>query len=495
MKIMRKNINKNILALSIAMAMASMITSCGSTTGDDIPVAETTGIETSAANETTTVETIESTTEENVTTQNTASVKEASISNTGITLYVPSEFDDIKGIVSIDGNELIQSSGLYNTSILYLGVPKSKYDEIAAKSQVTEEDINYLRSNMKSVVDIFSIDKNRDESDIVRITKDYGLNYTKDMFKLIKKVDDYSFYEFTADDGVTLEGEYADEYDMLSSLKAEMLKSAKYEKPATPYDGIIGTKLSFVTKDVDGNTITSDEIFGQHELTMINIWATWCKYCIIELPDLQALNEKISSKDCAVVGLVGDGDMELDLARSQLQDNGCSYLNILPWDGWNTALPMSGWPTSFFVNRDGVIVAEPITGAATTIYGSRIDEILSDGTTMDDEDEEALFTEEDSTLADQETGYAESAENGEEMYRIYVLDQNDDPVEGAMVEFCTDSTCLVDRTDKDGMVSFTETPGVYDIHILYVPSGYEEDTKLYKSIDAYSDMRIHINKK
>jgi len=93
------------------------------------------------------------------------------------------------------------------------------------------------------------------------------------------------------------------------------------------------------------------------------------------------------------------------------------------------------------------------------------------------------------------TGKAESVKNNENMYRIYVKDQDLSPVEGAMVQFCTDTTCLVGETDKDGMASFTEAPGIYDIHILSVPDGYDEVTEGYTTIDSYSDMTIKVNKK
>ncbi len=108
--------------------------------------------------------------------------------------------------------------------------------------------------------------------------------------------------------------------------------------------------------------------------------------------------------------------------------------------------------------------------------------------------EDASHTETDST-EETTNGKAESVKNNENMYRIYVKDQDASPVEGAMVQFCTDTTCLVGQTDKDGMASFTEAPGIYDVHILSVPDGYDEVTEGYNTIDSYSDMTIKINKK
>ena len=42
-------------------------------------------------------------------------------------------------------------------------------------------------------------------------------------------------------------------------------------------DDCIGTKVSFTTTDLDGNPISSEEIFSQHEITMVNIWSSWLR--------------------------------------------------------------------------------------------------------------------------------------------------------------------------------------------------------------------------
>ena len=67
------------------------------------------------------------------------------------------------------------------------------------------------------------------------------------------------------------------------------------------------------------------------------------------------------------IRLVGDGTDEETIkeAKQLLEENGDEYLNILPWDGALTdAFPMdSGWPTSFFVDREGRIVGKLMDGA------------------------------------------------------------------------------------------------------------------------------------
>ena len=44
---------------------------------------------------------------------------------------------------------------------------------------------------------------------------------------------------------------------------------------------------SFEIVDLNGDTVTQD-IFKDYDITMINIWATWCGPCRSELPEIQA---------------------------------------------------------------------------------------------------------------------------------------------------------------------------------------------------------------
>ena len=64
-------------------------------------------------------------------------------------------------------------------------------------------------------------------------------------------------------------------------------------------------------------------------------------------------------------------------------------------------------------------------------------------------------------------------------YRIQVVDPDGKPVEGVMVQFCSDSQCLVGKTGADGIAAFDEPAGSYTVHLLKVPAGYEKDSTEY----------------
>ena len=149
-------------------------------------------------------------------------------------------------------------------------------------------------------------------------------------------------------------------------------------KPDTPTQTVEYTGISFNTKDLDGNPITAEEIFSAHEYTMVNVWASWCGPCASEIPELADLSREFEEKDCAIVGILIDGDDRYGLAEAKdiLQSAGATYLNLMPPSNVDNIFPSEYVPTSFFVDRSGNIVGEPIVGADPQGYERQINALL-----------------------------------------------------------------------------------------------------------------------
>ena len=61
----------------------------------------------------------------------------------------------------------------------------------------------------------------------------------------------------------------------------------------------------FVMEDINGEEYT-EEIFEDADLTLVNIFATWCGPCISEVPELQKLSEEMEDEGVQVIGIVMD---------------------------------------------------------------------------------------------------------------------------------------------------------------------------------------------
>ena len=61
---------------------------------------------------------------------------------------------------------------------------------------------------------------------------------------------------------------------------------------------------AFETTDTKGNKVT-EKIFADKDITMVNVWGTFCGPCINEMPELQKIYERLP-KNANLIGIVAD---------------------------------------------------------------------------------------------------------------------------------------------------------------------------------------------
>lgn len=129
---------------------------------------------------------------------------------------------------------------------------------------------------------------------------------------------------------------------------------------------------AFDGKDLAGNEVKSNTLFGENTVTVVNFWFTTCSPCVGELAELEALNKQLAEKGGAVVGINSftlDGDKTaIAEAKDILTKKGVSYKNI--WfdsksEAGEFTSGLYSYPTTYVVDKNGNIVGEPIVGAIT----------------------------------------------------------------------------------------------------------------------------------
>ena len=129
---------------------------------------------------------------------------------------------------------------------------------------------------------------------------------------------------------------------------------------------------AFEGKDLDGNTVKSEELFSGNAVTVVNFWFTTCNPCVGELAELDALNRELAEKGGSLIGVntfTLDGDeTAISEAKDVLAKKGATYQNVY-FDSDGEAGKFTGnifaYPTTYVVDRSGNIVGEPIVGAIT----------------------------------------------------------------------------------------------------------------------------------
>ena len=141
-----------------------------------------------------------------------------------------------------------------------------------------------------------------------------------------------------------------------------------------------GAAVSFETHDLDGNPVTSQELFAGHKITMVNIWATWCINCKSEMAELEALNKEWAEKGCQIIGICDDADEEemVPTAKKILEEKGVTFHNIRTTEVIRDQFPSVALPTTYFVDSEGKILGSPIVGKNVEQCKETLQQLLSE---------------------------------------------------------------------------------------------------------------------
>lgn len=145
----------------------------------------------------------------------------------------------------------------------------------------------------------------------------------------------------------------------------------------------------FTAQDIDGAEFTQ-EMFADYDLTMINIWATFCGPCLNEMPDLGELSAEYADQGLQIVGIIVDvmdrtGNIsasQVELAKEIVSQTGANYTHLLP----STDLikiklsQVTAVPETVFVDKNGDIVGKSISGSRSktdweAIIGAYLQEV------------------------------------------------------------------------------------------------------------------------
>ena len=225
-----------------------------------------------------------------------------------------------------------------------------------------------------------------------------GKNYGDFLLSTIESIQD----QFTAEELELLRGEAKKISDIENKLTA--LEEKFPDVAQEPGDDVTsmpggsdmappsgsGQKFpAFEGKDLEGNEVTSEELFSGNAVTVVNFWFTTCNPCVGELAELDGLNQELAQKGGALIGVNAftlDGDEgAISEAKDILTKKGVTYQNVyFPSDseaGKFTA-NIFAYPTTYVVDRSGNIVGDPIVGAITDkkqaqTLQERIDQVLA----------------------------------------------------------------------------------------------------------------------
>ena len=255
------------------------------------------------------------------------------------------------------------------------GEPKNAEEALALHKELLERENAILSENTELWEKVFM----KADKGMIEDGKNYG-DFLLDTVEATKEQLTDKEYEWLKESATEISNienrltELEEKYPeiMQKSMDGDMSMPAGSDTSNPPDDGSMQKFPSFEGKDLDGNTVKSDELFSANAVTVVNFWFTTCNPCVGELGELDALNKELANKGGALIGINSftlDGDEKaIAEAKEVLAKKGATYQNIYFGSGGDAGKFLENvfaYPTTYVVDRSGNIVGEPIVGAVT----------------------------------------------------------------------------------------------------------------------------------
>lgn len=169
-------------------------------------------------------------------------------------------------------------------------------------------------------------------------------------------------------DSAKEDGQKADDQDAGQDQQTESQEKSQDQQAdaenETDKNEIFG---EFKTKTLDGKDVNQD-IFAEADLTMVNIWGTFCGPCIREMPDLGELSREYADKGFRMVGIISDVSQPEDETALEIVDKTeADYTHLVIPDDANMQYRIlrnaQVVPTTIFLDKNGNQVGETYPGA------------------------------------------------------------------------------------------------------------------------------------
>lgn len=123
----------------------------------------------------------------------------------------------------------------------------------------------------------------------------------------------------------------------------------------------VGQKApDFTQNDPEGNPVTFSDVYSQHELTLLDFWASWCGPCRRENPNVVAVYNDFKDDGFTVFGVSLDRDKDAWLKG--IEDDGLTWTHVSDLAYWNNAVAkeyaVQSIPQNLLVDKNGTIVAK-----------------------------------------------------------------------------------------------------------------------------------------
>jgi peroxiredoxin len=116
------------------------------------------------------------------------------------------------------------------------------------------------------------------------------------------------------------------------------------------------TAPDFRARTVDGTNAVRTMADYKGKVIVLNVWATWCEPCKVEMPSIELLHRVFAKTDLQIVAISIDDAVGADSVRNYAHDLALTFDILL--DSLHTVdrdYQVTGYPETFVIARDGTI--------------------------------------------------------------------------------------------------------------------------------------------
>ncbi len=132
----------------------------------------------------------------------------------------------------------------------------------------------------------------------------------------------------------------------------------------------------FELQTLDGKNLKLSDLRGK--AVLLNFWATYCGPCKIEMPWFVELQKEYGPQGFQIVGVANDDASTADIAKFA-KEMGINYPILIGKDSVSDSYKVSVLPTTFFLDRDGKLIAREFGLVSRSVFVDHIKKAMSQG--------------------------------------------------------------------------------------------------------------------
>jgi len=156
------------------------------------------------------------------------------------------------------------------------------------------------------------------------------------------------------------------------------IRIARHNRASGPAHGLMGNLApDFELQTLDGKNLKLSDLRGK--AVLLNFWATYCGPCKIEMPWFVELQKEYGPQGFQIVGVAMDDASNEDIAKFA-KEMGVNYPILLGTESVGQSYGgVNALPTTFFLDRDGKLIAREFGLQSRSVFVDHIKKALSQG--------------------------------------------------------------------------------------------------------------------